>query len=335
MGILDEILAALRTGDVQGLGAATTRNFRDPIQTIIPWASNDYTETLIARAREAFGADFWGFWMLGGMSGGGMGFIFAPDRKPEAQERLQEIMSQAKHELRNALPFAMEPVVYDFAINERGTWADLLQGAEALLPPATTRSPCPCCIRQDRRTLPAPRRAELDKFGAACRSRTELGGMVQALFDALLPRTRGEVDGRGLAGRAARAARLRPRPARADPRRPARRPHRPGPEPPARERRHRGRPGGRRGGLGRAGPGPRPARGGPRLPDAGRGRGGDAGGRRRQPLDAGGRRRQGPPSLLPALRPAPHLPRDAPRQDPPRRPRGRHRRSPTSSRPAT
>ena len=32
----------------------------------------------------------------------------------------------------------MEPVVYDFAINERGTWAELLTGDDALLPPATT-----------------------------------------------------------------------------------------------------------------------------------------------------------------------------------------------------
>jgi hypothetical protein len=80
LGILDEILGDLRRGDVKALGAATTRNFQAPIQTIIPWAGNAYTETLVARAREAFGADYWGFWMLGGMSGGGMGFIFAPER---------------------------------------------------------------------------------------------------------------------------------------------------------------------------------------------------------------------------------------------------------------
>ena len=39
------------TGDVRALGAATTRNFVGPIQTIIPWASNLYTETLIAAGR--------------------------------------------------------------------------------------------------------------------------------------------------------------------------------------------------------------------------------------------------------------------------------------------
>ena len=30
-------------------------------------------------------------------------------------------MSETKRRLEHAVPFAMEPVVYDFAINERGT----------------------------------------------------------------------------------------------------------------------------------------------------------------------------------------------------------------------
>src|SRR2546428_10286426 len=45
LGILDEILAALRAGDVPRIGAATTRNFQQPIQTIIPWATNLFTES--------------------------------------------------------------------------------------------------------------------------------------------------------------------------------------------------------------------------------------------------------------------------------------------------
>ena len=61
-----------------------------------------------------------------GMSGGGMGFIFAPHRRAEAQARLLEIMLATKHELQAALPFAMDPVVYDFAINEHGSVAALL-----------------------------------------------------------------------------------------------------------------------------------------------------------------------------------------------------------------
>ncbi|MDB6021702.1 MAG: ugp, partial [Pedosphaera sp.] len=192
LGILDEILAALRAGDVRKVGVVTTRNFKGPIQTIIPWASTFYTETLIARARAAFGEDFWGFWMLGGMSGGGMGFIVAPEKKQAAQAGLQEIMSSAKRELQGALPFAMEPVVYDFAINERGTWADLLTGAEALLPQNYYALIVPQLLRSDLRALPPLRRAELDKFAAASRNQPALRGVVQTVFDRLLPRSKHE-----------------------------------------------------------------------------------------------------------------------------------------------
>jgi len=188
LGVLDEVLSALRTGDIRALGAATTRNFSGPLQTIIPWASTFYTETLIQKIRAAFGSDFWGFWMLGGMSGGGMGFMFAPERKAEAQVRLQEIMSATKRELEHALPFAMEPVVYDFAINPHGTFATLLAGDDALLPGGYYALQVPQLLRTDPRHLAPARRAELDRFGAACRTRPELSGMVQTLFDQLLPR---------------------------------------------------------------------------------------------------------------------------------------------------
>ena len=188
LGILDEILANLKTGDIRALGDATTRNFFSPIQTIIPWASTFYTETLIKKVRAHFGADFWGFWMLGGMSGGGMGFMFAPARKAEAQERLQQIMSETKRELEHALPFAMEPVVYDFAINPNGTFAELLSGDDALLPGGYYAQQVPELLRIDPRKLAPARRAELDRFAAACRTRPELSGMVQTLFDQMLPR---------------------------------------------------------------------------------------------------------------------------------------------------
>jgi len=188
LGILDDILTALQAGDVAAIGRATTRNFDEPLRTIIPWATNHYTETLIHRARQGFGEDYWGFWMLGGMSGGGMGFVFAPERKAEAQAELQTIMSQTRDELRHSLPFAMDPVVYDFAINERGTWGDLLTGSDALMPAGYYTLTLPSLLRRERASLPQVRRRELDKFGTACRDRPELSGTVQALFDVLLPR---------------------------------------------------------------------------------------------------------------------------------------------------
>lgn len=199
LGILGEILDGLRSSDIAKVGAATTRNFQGPIQTIIPWASTYYTERLIEQVRAEFGTDFWGFWMLGGMSGGGMGFIFAPTRKAEAQQRLQVIMSATKRELQHALPFAMEPVVYDFAINENGTFADLLAGADALMPSGYYTLTVPELIRQDRRTLSSLRRTELDKFAAACRTKPELRGMVQTLFDAMFPRGKSDTGHESLA----------------------------------------------------------------------------------------------------------------------------------------
>ena len=196
LGILSEIISALARGDVAAIGASTTRNFNGPIQTIIPWASNYFTETLIERVRQEFGSAFWGFWMLGGMAGGGMGFIFAPQKKAEAQQRLQQIMLEAKRELEHALPFAMDPVVYDFAINEHGTIAEVLGAEQALMPAGYYTLTIPALLRQERESLSALRRAELDKFGAACRSRAELRGVVQSLFDTMLPRGKSEVAGK-------------------------------------------------------------------------------------------------------------------------------------------
>ena len=187
MQIYETIVDLLRAGNVQQIGRETERNFDGPIQTIIPWAGNLFTQSLIDQVRAEFGADFWGFWMLGGMSGGGMGFIFDPMVKAKAQARLQVIMRETKRELEHAVPFAMDPVVYDFTINENGTVADLRKDDDALMPPSYYTITVPGLLRHEQRALPPLRRAELDRFGNACRTDPELSGMVQALFDRMLP----------------------------------------------------------------------------------------------------------------------------------------------------
>lgn len=196
--ILDEIIAAVQAGDVPRIAAATTRNFFGPVQTIIPWATNQFTETVITRVRERFGEKFLGFWMLGGMSGGGMGFIVTPDAKPAALEALGEIMASTKRELEHALPFAMEPVVYDFAVNQHGTRCEVLTGPAALMPPGYYALTVPALLKADRRGLAPSRRGELDAFAAACRTRPELSGMVDVLFDRLFPRGSRATTDRGL-----------------------------------------------------------------------------------------------------------------------------------------
>lgn len=187
LGIFDEIVGSLQKGEIRALGDATTRNFAGPIQTIIPAATNHFTESLIGLTRGHFGPDFWGFWMLGGMSGGGMGFVVAPHRKREAQDYLQKTMTALRAELSDSLPFAMDPVVYDFAVNPRGTVAELLTGDDVLMPRGYYAILVPGWLRQDRRSFSAARRRELERLGQAARENPELGGMVELLFDRMLP----------------------------------------------------------------------------------------------------------------------------------------------------
>jgi hypothetical protein len=162
--ILGGIVAALRAGDVGQVAELTTRNFFGPLQTIIPWASNAYTERLIAEIRATLGPAFRGFIMLGGMSGGGMGFWVDPAQKAAAQTRILEIMRRTKRELEHALPFAMDPVVYDFEVNEAGSKAELRTGAAAMFSPEYYLFMVPRWLRQDPRGLAPAVRAELDRF---------------------------------------------------------------------------------------------------------------------------------------------------------------------------
>ncbi len=123
--LLDDIATHLQTGDLRAIGQTTHRNFFGPLQTIIPWCTNLFTNTLVDACEARYGDRFWGFWMLGGMAGGGMGFIFDPRIKQQAQDWMQETMLQTKRSLQSQLPFAMDPVVYDFSINDRGSWCEL------------------------------------------------------------------------------------------------------------------------------------------------------------------------------------------------------------------
>jgi hypothetical protein len=123
--ILDEMLEAFKRSDVKKIGKCTTENFLGPIRSVIPWATNLYTETLIERVASRFGEKFWGFAMHGGASGGGMGFLFEPAVKEEAKHVLAEIMMKTKKEMECSVPFAMNPCVFDYKVNDYGTVGQL------------------------------------------------------------------------------------------------------------------------------------------------------------------------------------------------------------------
>ena len=187
LALFDQIVAELKRGDIRAIGESTHRNFLGPIQMIIPWASNLYTESIIKRVTEEFGNDFWGFWMLGGMSGGGMGFLFHPSRKPEAQNRLWEIMRSEKQRHEHGIPFAMEPVVYDFTVNEQGSSAEFSRGMNTVMPQPYYALIIPPLLRRDPRTLSLHQRNELEHFSSACRFDPALEGMLQKIFECILP----------------------------------------------------------------------------------------------------------------------------------------------------
>lgn len=197
IGTLDEILGYLKAGNIRAIGEATERNFKGPIQTIIPWAGNLYTDRLIQQVRAAFGEHFWGFWMLGGMSGGGMGFLFDPRHKSSAKVRLQEIMDKTKARMERSVPFAMQPVVYDFEIDERGAWAELhgrageseglADGPAALMPGDYYLLTFPDILRRDPWLLSPAQRAELEIFGALSAGDPALVDVLPSLFQRMLP----------------------------------------------------------------------------------------------------------------------------------------------------
>ena len=246
--IFEGIVAAVRSADVRELGRLTTRNWDGPLKRIIPWVTNRFTEAIIAEARAALGEDFWGFLMLGGMSGGGMAIFVAPERRDAFRDEMLGIMRRVKAGLDDALPFAMEPVVYDFAINPDGhrrgaprrrrrlDAGPLLRPAD---PPDDRRRP-----RGDRPPATARRRPlrrpERRHAASSCRPSAPTIG---SLFP--VPRSAGDptsADWDAEAEPHPPRQRLRRRPARAAPRRPPPRPDRPGPQPPARRHRDPGRP---------------------------------------------------------------------------------------------
>ena len=185
MQILDDVVNALGAGDLRRIGRATTRNFEGPLQTIIPWATNRFTDLLIQQCREKYGDQFWGFWMLGGMSGGGMGFIFDPMIKNAAQDWLANTLIKTKQGLQTSLPFAMDPVVYDFKINDDGSKANLLSSAKAGMPDQYYALVLPELLRTPMRELSPDRRRELQQLGDQCRDAETAPSSL--FLDSILP----------------------------------------------------------------------------------------------------------------------------------------------------
>ena len=207
--IFDGIVAAVRSADIRDLGSLTTRNWEGPIKGIIPWVSNQFTESIIREAKATLGADFWGFLMLGGMSGGGMAFFVAPERKDRFRDEAKAILRRVKAELDDALPFAMEPVVYDFRINPHGTCAELAEGDAALMPSRYYTLQVPALIAAGSGTLDAIRKADIDRFANGGADPADLLRVFRTMVNHLFPVGGGATDPAGAGSQAETAEAIR------------------------------------------------------------------------------------------------------------------------------
>ncbi len=192
--IFEGIVGAVRGSNVRAVGDLTTQNWNGPLKGIIPWVSNAFTESIIAEAKAALGADFWGFLMLGGMSGGGMGFFVAPHRHDEFRSTIGEAMRRVKSSLDDALPFAMEPVVYDFRINSRGSFAELKTNADAMMPARYYTLQVPRMIAEGAAALDPSRKSDVDHFANHCQDQSELLRVFRTMINNLFPVARAAAD---------------------------------------------------------------------------------------------------------------------------------------------
>jgi len=184
--ILHQIEAALHAGDIREVGRLTHRNFFGPLQKIIPWCTNLFTNEMVEQAEQKYAEQFWGFWMLGGMAGGGMGFIFDPAVKPHAQKWLQTALVKTKRSMETRLPFAMDPVVYDFSINDRGTYAELRTNTATPMPIEYYAMMVPGWLKRPTHELSATTRTELEQIGNEVRQSSDIRA-YQGLIQNILP----------------------------------------------------------------------------------------------------------------------------------------------------
>ena len=103
-------------------------------------------------------------------------------------------MHRVKATLDDALPFAMEPVVYDFRINADGTLATLEAGLQAMMPPPYYTLQAPRMIGAGPGSLPYHRCADVDHFANRCPETGELVRVFRTMINHLFPVTRSADD---------------------------------------------------------------------------------------------------------------------------------------------
>ena len=102
------------------IAAITDSIFSNELQEIIPYVTNKYTETIRENMQKEFGNDYYGFMMIGGLSGGGMVF-WVNGEQTDRYKRVESVLLNSQCECEGEFDFVSPPIVYNFEINEKGT----------------------------------------------------------------------------------------------------------------------------------------------------------------------------------------------------------------------
>ena len=108
----------------------------------------------------------------------------------EFRAQIAAIMRRVKAQLDDALPFAMDPVVYDFRINPAGTIAALETGDDAMMPSRYYTLQVPRMLAAGTAALSPLRKADVDHFANNCRDTGELLRVFRTMINNLFPVTR-------------------------------------------------------------------------------------------------------------------------------------------------
>ena len=187
--ILDEIVEDLRAGDVRAIGSATQRNFDGPIQTIIPWASNLYTETLIqrsARAALAMRSGDSGCWAECRAAGWDSSSIrrAKPRHRSALATLMREVSKQARR--RRAVCHGTGRLRL-LDQRARNLCRVHRRAAAAILPDGYYNLMLPLGLRKDQRLLSACERSDLERFSSICHGVAGPRDRARGFLDRLLP----------------------------------------------------------------------------------------------------------------------------------------------------
>jgi hypothetical protein len=91
------------------------------------------------------------------------------------------LLKQTKNENSEAIPFAIEPVVYNFSIDKKGSVAKLITNSDALMPYAYYSLMIPILTKEDPAKLTEIRKIEIDLAASQSNKNSESYSLLRSI----------------------------------------------------------------------------------------------------------------------------------------------------------